>query len=127
MKFKQYLSIISDNHFIPTPRFQWVIRKNPRKTSREEAIAASVIEQANPRENITSHFPWGPEEQLVLQQLWIGDDTAEWRDVPIRDAKKLFSVEETEDGEIPIPNAVKEPGMIQGDFQQRLNELLGGE
>ena len=46
-----------------------VIRKNPRKTAREEAIAAEIIEQANPREHITGHFPWGPEQQMVLQQL----------------------------------------------------------
>ena len=129
MKFKQYLEIIGDKGFIPTSRFQWVIHKNPRKTAREEAIAASIIEQSNPRENITGSFSWGPEEQMVLQQLWFHPEREElqWRDVPVRDAKKLFSVESTEFGDMPVPNAVKEPGMIRGDFQQRLHEILGEE
>ena len=131
MKFKQLLQLLSDqNGFFPTPQLQWVIRKNPRNTAREEAIAAEVLKQANPRENISGSYPWGPEEQLVLQQLWIkpGDTmTAEWRDVPTAGAEQLYSMTSTEFGDIPIPNAIKEPGQIKGDFQQRLNELLGGE
>lgn len=137
MKFKQYLTIITDHKgFFPTGRFQWVIRKNPRKTAREEAIAASVIEQANPRENITGHFPWGPEEQMVLQQLWVHpeshkgghrlqDHGLDWRDVPTKGASELYSVEQTESGELPVPSAVKEPGQVEGDFQQRVKEILG--
>ncbi len=130
MKFKQYLQLITDpNGFIPTPRFQWVIRQNPRKTAREEAIAAEVIEQANPRENITGHFPWGPEQQMVLQQLWIHPELEEavWRDVPIRGASDLFSVEQTESGALPVPVAVKEPGQVVGDFPGKLREILGEE
>lgn len=128
MKFKQYLALISDTHgFIPTPRFQWVIKKNPRKTAREEAIAAEIIEKSNPRENISGHYPWGPEEQMVLQQLWINpsQELIGWRDVPTAGASELYSVEDTEFGELPVPNAIKEPGMIRGDFQQRIRELLG--
>ena len=128
MKFKEYLSIIAGNDgFIPTPRFQWVIRTNSRSTVREEAIAAKIIESANPRENITGYFSWGPEQQLVLQQLWIHPDRcdAEWRDVPIEGAKELYTAEQTEFGEMPVPNAVKEPGTVQGDFQGRIRELLG--
>jgi hypothetical protein len=130
VKFKQYLSLISDpTGFIPTPRFQWVIRKNDRSTSREEAIAAEVIRQANPRENITGHYPWGPEEQFVLQQLWIQPDTEsiEWRDVPTAGVNDLYSNVNTEFGELPVPNAVKEPGVVQADFGQRLREILGGD
>ena len=130
MKFKQYLQLIADPiGFVPLPRFQWVIHQNPRKTAREEAIAAEVLQQANPRENITGHFPWGPEQQLVLQQLWIHleKELIQWRDVPTAGAKDLYSVEETEFGDLPVPNAVKEPGMVRGDFQQRLREILGEE
>jgi len=124
MKFKHYLASIADaDDFIPTPRFRWVIRKNPRKTAREEAIAAEVIQQANPRENITGRFPWGPEQQMVLQQAWINPDSEspEWRDVPIEGANELCS----DDDGIPIPNAVKEPGQVRGNFPQKLREVLG--
>ena len=130
MKFKQYLQLISDsNGFIPLPRFRLVIFQNTRKTAREEAIAASVIEQANPRENITGHYPWGPEQKIVLQQCWIHPEREliEWRDVPMPAGNKLYSVEDTEFGELPVPNAVKEPGAVVGDFQQRIRELLGEE
>lgn len=130
MKFKQYLALIGDpKGFIPTPRFKWVIRQNPRKTAREEAIAAEVLKQANPRENITGHFPWGPEQQLVLQQLWIHPDReiAEWRDIPIEGASDLYSTEETEFGPLPVPNVIKEPGMIRGDFGKKIKEMLGDD
>jgi len=121
MKPKDYLIIITDlNGFVSTPRLQWVIKKNPRKTAREEAIAAEVLRQANPRENITGNFPWGPEEQMVLQQLWIGPNLAEWRDVPIRGAEGFFS---NVDG-MPVPNAIKEPGVVRGDFRQKLRKTL---
>ena len=128
MKFKTYLALIADPAgFIPIPRFQWVIKKNPRKTAREEAIAAEVIQQANPRENITGHYPWGPEEQMVLQQLWIHPEKEliEWRDVSAEDAAELYSVEETEFGDLPVPRAINEPGTIQGDFKQRIRDILG--
>lgn len=128
MKFKQYLAFITaPDDFVPTPHFQWTIRKNPRKTAREEAIAAEVLQQANPRENITGHFPWGPEQQLVLQQLWIQPEREliEWRDVPTAGATELYSVEQTELGPLPVPNAIKEPGTVRGDFRQRLREILG--
>ena len=127
MKFQKYLQLITDSAgFIPIARFQRVIRKNPRKTAREEAIAAEIIEKSNPRENISGHFPWGPEEQFVLQQLWIHPEREliEWRDVPTEQASELYSVEDTEYGELPVPNAIKEPGMVRGDFRQRLRELL---
>jgi len=130
MKFKQYLALMADpNGFIPTGRFQWDIRKNTRKTAREEAIAAEVFQKANPRENITGRFPWGPEEQFVLQQLWIHPEreSAVWRDVPIAGASELYSVEQTEFGDLPVPRAINEPGTIQGDFKQRLGEILGEE
>lgn len=128
MKFKQYLRFISgEDGFFPTPQLRWTIRVNPRNTAREEAIAAKVIEDANPRENITGHFPWGPEQQMVLQQLWISDrgdvGMSEWRDVPIENAGQLYS---DEDG-LPVPNAIKEPGQIVGDFPGRVRELLGDD
>jgi len=127
MKFKQFIQFIADpDGAIPTMRLRWVIYNNPRSTAREEAIAASVIEQANPRENITSHFPWGPEQQLILQQLWIHpeQETAEWRDIPIKGAEDLYSVAQTKHGDLPVPNTVKEPGMFRCDFQQRIKEML---
>ena len=125
-----FSSIIADpDGFVPTPRLRWAINKNTRKTAREEAIAAEVLTQANPRENITGHFPWGPEEVLGLQQLFIHPETKEtdWREVPTKGAGDLFTVEETEDGPLPVPNALKEPGQVQGDFGQRLDELIGGD
>lgn len=128
MKFKKFLDLTTGpDGFVPTPRLQWVIRKNTRSTAREEAIAAEVLQQANPRENITGHYPWGPEEQLVLQQLWIHPDKelAEWRDVPTKGGEDLYSVGQTDSGDLPVPNAIKEPGMVQGDFKQRLKEALG--
>ena len=129
MKFKRYQQLIADlNGFIPTPRFRWVIRKNERSTAREEAILGEVQRQANPRENITGHYPWGPEEQMVLQQLWIHQEkeTATWKDVLIEGAEELYSTEQTESGEeFPVPNAIKEPGMIKGDFPAKLGEMLG--
>ncbi len=127
MKFKEYLAIIADPAgFIPIPRLRWSIKKNPRKTAREEAIAAEVLQQANPRENITGRFPWGAEEQMVLQQLWIHPEKEliEWRDVSTKKAAELYSVEETEFGNLPVPNAVKEPGMVRGDFGQRIRDIL---
>ena len=129
MKFKQYIALITDPAgFIPIPHhLRWSIKKNPRKTAREEAIAAEIIEKANPRENITGHFPWGAEEQMVLQQLWIHPEKEliNWRDVPTEKAAELYSVEETEFGDLPVPNSIKEPGMVRGDFQQRIREILG--
>jgi len=128
VKFKQYLTLISDpDGFIPTTRLWLVIHKNPRKTAREEAIAAEVIQQANPRENITGRYPWGPEETVILQQLWFHPDReqSEWRDVPVKDADKLYSVEQTECGDLPVPNALKEPGIVRADFPQRLKDITG--
>ena len=128
MKFKAYLDLIAGpGGFIPTPRFQWIIQKNLRKTAREEAIAAEVLRQANPRENISGHYPWGPEEQCVLQQLWIHPESelAEWRDIHTAGTSELYSVEQTKTGDLPVPNAVKEPGTIRGDFRQRLRDILG--
>jgi hypothetical protein len=128
MKFKQYLALtMATDGFVPTSQLRWDIRQNPRPTAREEAIAASVIEQANPRENITGHFPWGPEQQFVLQQLWVHADEirAEWRDIPIRGAESLYSIEPTEQGDLPVPDAVKEPGVIHADLQDRIKEALG--
>ena len=130
MKFKQYLKLLSDSKgFMPTPRFRWTIHQNDRKTAREEAILSEVQRQANPRENITGSFPWGPEQQMVLQQLWIHSEheVITWRDVPINKAKELYSIEETEFGDIPVPNALKEPGMVQGDFGQRIKDILGDD
>jgi len=130
MKFKQYIKLISDSKgFAPTPRFRWTIHQNERKTAREEAIMSEVQRQANPRENITGSFPWGPEQQMVLQQLWIHSDheMIKWQDVPIDKAKELYSIEETEFGDMPVPNALKEPGMVQSDFGQRIKEILGDD
>jgi hypothetical protein len=128
VKFKDYMALIADDRgFVAIPRFQWVIRKNSRSTAREEAIAAKVIEMANPRENITGHYPWGPEEQMVLQQLWIHpeNELVEWRDVPTTGSKDLYSVEQTERGDLPVPTSVQTPGTVQGDFKQRLRDVLG--
>ena len=129
MKFKQYLAIIAGRDgFIPTPHLRKVIAKNPRKTAREEAIAASVIEQANPRENITGRFPWGAEEQIALQQLWINPDTndVEWRDVPTAGTDNLYTNVETEHGELPVPNAVREPGVVApANLHEKIREALG--
>ncbi len=126
MKPKDYIKSITDPlGFVPTPYLRRVIRKNPRKTAREEAIAHSVIEQANPRENITGSHPWGPEEQFVLQQLWIHDDKMpEWRDVPTAD-EGLYSVEYTDFGELPVPNAIRQPGTVQMNIQDKIREALG--
>ena len=129
MKFKQYLALIADEDgYFPTPRLRQIIRTNARKTAREEAIAAEIIKKANPRQNITGRFPWGAEEQLVLQQMWMNVDQRfqnQWRDVPIEGAEDLYTVEETEFGELPVPNAVKEPGQVRGDFEDRIKEALG--
>lgn len=130
MKFKRYLEVICDpKGFVPTSRLQWIIRKNTRPTAREEAIAAKVLEDADPRQNISSRYPWGAEQQMVLQQLWIlpASQLVEWRDVPTEGGQDLYSVEQTESGPLPVPDAVKEPGVIKGDFRQRLKELLGDQ
>jgi len=128
MKFKQYIDSLADGSgFFPAMELRWLIRKNPSRTAREEAIAASIIQQANPRENISGHFPWGPEEQMVLQQLWIHweSEKTEWRDVPVHEAATMFSTVETEHGPLNVPNAVREPGTVTGDFRQRITEILG--
>jgi len=128
MKFKDYLALITaPNGFIPLPVFQWAIQKNPRKTAREEAIAAEVIRQANPRENISGSYPWGPEQQIVLQQLWINPDRdlIEWRDVPMPAGKTLYSVEDTQYGPLPVPNAIQQPETIVANFHDRIKEALG--
>ena len=132
MKFKQFLEILTDEDgFIPTAHLRWVIRQNPRNTAREEAIAAEVIRQANPRENITGSYPWGPEQALVLQQLWVkASDTTnlvvqDWRDVPTADADKLFATHQTKHGPLPVPNTLSGPEQIPADFHGRLGEILG--
>ena len=128
MKFQQFLQFIADRDgFIPSMHLRWVIHQNPRNTAREEAIAATILEQANPRENITGHFPWGPEQNMVLQQLWFHPhrQEIEWRDIPVKDAQELYSVVSTEHGDLPVPNAVKEPETVRADFQARLKEILG--
>ena len=128
MKFKQYLALIRDKDgFIPTPNLRWVIRKNDRATAREEAIAASIIEQANPRENITGHYGWDKEEQLVLQQMWINpsNEYIKFVDVPIQGAEDLYTTEDTKYGPMPVPNAIKAPGTIVGNFHERLDDILG--
>lgn len=126
MKFKQYLSImVDDRGFFPIPKFRWVLNKNTRKTAREEAIAASVLQQANPRENISKSHPWGPEEQWILQQAWIHPETleVELRPVPFND-KHLYTTAETEHGPLPIPNAIKEPEILPMDLHEKLRELF---
>ena len=128
MKFQQFLKLItSPDGFVPTGHLCWTIRQNPRSTARQEAIAAEIIEKSNPRENITDHFPWGPEQQMILRQLWIHpkNELVEWRDVPIEDAENLFSTVDTKHGPLPVPNAINEPGFVKADFQQRIQELLG--
>lgn len=124
MKFKDYLATISDSSgFFPLPHLRWIIKKNTRPTAREEAIAAEVIRQANPRENISGSYPWGPEEQMILQQLWTDGTDIQWRNVPVHAADSLYSVQ---DG-LPVPNAVNEPGAVVGDFRERLSEILGDD
>lgn len=128
MKFKHFLALIADSDgFIPTPRLRQIIHTNKRPTAREEAIAAEVIAAANPRESVTSTYPWGAEQQICLQQLWIlpASQLIEWRDVPTKGARDLYSVEQTESADLPVPNAVKEPAVIRADFKQRLKEILG--
>ncbi len=128
MKFKQFLALVAGTDgFIPMPRLQWVIQTNSRPTAREEAIAAKILEEGNPRQNITGHFPWSSEQQLVLQQLWIQPEKeiVEWRDIAIEGAEDLYSTEGTEFGPMPVPNAVKEPGAVRGDFSARVKEALG--
>jgi hypothetical protein len=131
VKFKDYLAAITNSTgSIPLPHLRWIIRKNTRNTAREEAIAAEVLRQANPRENISGHFGWGPEEQTVLQQLWMnpGQEVSEWRDVPTHDTAKLFSTEQTKYGPMPVPNAIDQPGQIHhADFHERLKEILGDD
>ena len=128
MKFKQYIALSTDSDgYVALPPCYWVIRKNPRPTAREEAIAARIIEEANPRENITHGFPWGPEQQMVLQQLWVHPESgdAKWKDVPVKGAKNLYTNVPTEHGDLPVPNAIKEPGVVRGDFGERIKEMLG--
>lgn len=131
MKFRDYLSLLSDpSGFFPTPLLQLALHTNPRTTAREEAIAASILEQANPRQNISSHFPWGPEQSLVLQQLWFNPSSSppssQWRDIPFPQSSSLFSSVHTDSGEsLPVPNAILHPSSIQADFNQRLNQILG--
>ena len=126
MKFKQYLAFISSdpNGFIPTPHMRQIIRKNDRPTVREEAILGKLIESADPRHNITGHYGWNQEEQLVLQQLWIREApvASEWRDVPTEGADELYTT--TEEG-IPVPNAVNQPEVLHMDINERLREILG--
>ena len=128
MKPKTYLSIITDERgFIPTPHLRRVLVKNTRKTAREEAIAAKIIEAASPRENISGSHPWGPEEQIAIQQLWIHDDGhTEWRPIPFDDSD-LYTVQNTEYGDLPVPNAVRQPAAVPMDLAQKVREALGEE
>jgi len=127
VKFREYLDLIGDEGgWIPLPRFREVVRHNTRPTSREEAIAASVLEQANPRENISGHAGWGQEETIALEQLWIHLETSElqWRDVPRLD-KHLYSIQDTRLGPLPVPNAVRKPETIPMDLRAKIREALG--
>jgi len=126
MKFKEYLDIIADaDGFLPTPHLQQTIRRNKRPTAREEAIAAKIIEQANPRENISGRAGWDKEETIVLQQLWIHPqrNVAEWRDVMLLN-KHLYSIENTKHGPMPVPNAVREPGTVTMDLHAKIREAI---
>ena len=128
MKFKQYLQAISDNHgFFPTNHLKWTVQKNPRPTAREEAIAAQILEQANPRENISAHAGWDKEETLVLQQLWLNPTSHEtqWRDVPNQDLEDLYSTKNTKYGPMPVPNAISQPETVKADFTDKIREALG--
>jgi len=126
VKHKNYQAAITDeNGFVLTPHSRLIFRQNLRNTAREEAIAASVLQQANPRENITGSHPWGPEEQWVRQQLWIHDTKQpEWRDEPRLD-RHLYSVVETEYGPLPVPETIKQPGQVPMDLAARVKEALG--
>ena len=127
MTFEQFMSLFCDSRgFVPTPAFRRVLQKNTRSTAREEAIAHEVLRQANPRENISGSHPWQPEEQWVLQQLWIHDTLdPEWREIPTLDAH-LYEMEATPDGqELPVPNAVKQPGAIPMDLAAKIREAMG--
>ena len=126
MKPKTYFALIADpNGFLPTPRLRRTIKKNDRPTAREEAIAHDVIRKANPRENISGSYPWGPEESLVLQQLWIHQKLEpEWRDVPIID-QHLYTTQETKFGPLPVPNAVKQPEAVPMDLMSKVREAIG--
>ena len=127
MKFREYLDLVTDQEgFIPLPYFREVIHKNTRPTAREEAIAASILEQANPRENISGHAGWGQEESYVLQQPWIQPETGEleWRDVPRLD-RHLYSTQDTKLGPLPVPNAVRKPETIPMDLYAKVREALG--
>ena len=66
---------------------------------------------------------------MVLQQLWVCPDgrTPEWRDVPIEGAEDLYTTVPTKYGDMPVPNAAREPGTVRGDFQGRLKEVLGDQ
>lgn len=126
MKFREYVNLIKDpDGFFPTLRLRRIIRRNTRKTAREEAIAAEVIRQANPRSNITGHYPWSTEEQFVFQQLWVRESPSavEWRDIPTAGEKELFTVDESG---LPIPNALKEPEVVEMDLYGKVRELLDG-
>lgn len=122
MKFKDYVNAGKDG-FLPTPALRWVIRTNDSPTAREEAIAAKVLRAANPRENITGSYPWGEEQQMVLQQLWRSGGKSDWRDVPIEGAEEHYTTEEG----LTVPNAVKEPGQVVGNFDEKLKDILGDD
>ena len=126
MKPKEYMALIADDEgFIPTPRLRRIIRQNLRNTAREEAIAAKVIEDANPRECITGRHPWGEEEQFILQQLWIcPTKLLVWRDVPTLDSH-LYSTQDTKYGPLPIPESIKQPETVPMDLQAKVREALG--
>ena len=127
MKFREYLDLICDEEgWIPIPHVREVIRENTRSTAREEAIAASILEQANPRENLSGHAGWDQEETWVLEQLWIHLETSElqWRDVPRHD-QHLYTTQETRLGPLPVPNAVRKPETIPMDLRAKIREALG--
>lgn len=129
MKFKQFLALVTDpDGFIALPHFQWTIQTNQRPTAREEAIAAKILQEANPRQNISSYAGWGPEQQSVLQQLWIHPEKIliQWRNVPDKDLQNLYSTENTESGPLPVPNVIKEPEIVRGNFREKIKEILGG-
>jgi len=126
MKPKDYLAIITDKDgWIATPHIHKVLRKNSRNTAREEAIAHEVIKQANPRENISGSHPWGPEEKWVYVQLWVHPKLgSQWRDVPTSN-EPGYTIEDTQQGELPIPDAVRQPAAVPMDLQARVREVLG--
>ena len=64
--------------------------------------------------------------EIDAEALHLGE-SLHLSDIPLPEGVEIVAlthVEETEHDDLPVPRAINEPGTIQGDFGQRIRDIL---